>query len=131
MQQNIMAQSRNVLGSKPHKEGFPAHQMELRRIGIFNPRIRVQTVNPPARKFKLNFPGTVFGRMDLEKAGTFSMKYKPGAAGLVTFGGKAADVPDGMIHAIRQRGEENNNAGGEMVRQDYQQEPGQPRKRLR
>jgi transcriptional antiterminator RfaH len=110
-----MAQSWNVLRSKPHKEEFPAGQMELRRIGIFNPRIRVQAVNPRARKFKLNFPGTVFGHMDLEKAGTFSMQTIPGAAGLVTFGGKAADVPDGMLHAIRQRVEENNNAGGELL----------------
>jgi transcriptional antiterminator RfaH len=103
-----------VVRSKPHKEEFLAEQMELRRIEIFNPRIRVQTVNPRARKVKPYFPGYVFVRLDLEKTGAFSMQYIPGAAGLVSFGGEAALVPDGLIHAIRQRVDEINTAGGEL-----------------
>ncbi len=81
---------------------------------IFNPRIRVQTVNPRARKIKPYFPGYLFVHLDLEEAGTFSAQYIPGTVGLVTFGGEAADVPDGLIHAIRNRVEEINAAGGEL-----------------
>ena len=33
---------------------------------------------------------------------------------MVSFGGKAAEVPDGLIHAIRQRVDEINTAGGEL-----------------
>jgi transcriptional antiterminator RfaH len=103
-----------VVHSKPRKEDFLAEQMEIRRMEIFNPRIRVQTVNPRARKIKSYFPGYVFVHLDLEKAGTFSMQYIPGAAGLVTFGGEAAEVPDALLHAIRQRVDEINTAGGEL-----------------
>jgi transcription antitermination factor NusG len=103
-----------VVRSKPHKEEFLAEQMELRRIEIFNPRIRVQTVNPRARKVKAYFPGYVFVRLDLEKTGAFSLQYIPGATGLVAFGGEAAQVPDGLIHAIRQRVDDINAAGGEL-----------------
>jgi len=103
-----------VVRSKPRKEEFLAEQMQMRKIEIFNPRIRVQAINPRARKIKSYFPGYVFVHLDLEKTGTFSMQYIPGAAGLVSFGGEAADVPDGLIHAIQQRVEEINDAGGEL-----------------
>ena len=103
-----------VVRSKPRKEEFLAEQMQMRKMEIFDPRIRVQTVNPRARKIKSYFPGYVFVHMDLEKTATFSMQYIPGAAGLVSFGGEAADVPDGLIHAIRHRVDEINGAGGEL-----------------
>jgi len=103
-----------VVRSKPRKEEFLAEQMELRKIEIFDPLIRVQTVNPRARKIKPYFPGYVFVHLDLEKTGKFSVQYIPGAAGLVSFGGEAADVPDGLIQAIRQRVDEINGAGGEL-----------------
>lgn len=103
-----------VIRCKPRKEDFLAEQMQIRRIDIFNPRVRVQVVNPRARKIKPYFPGYMFVYLDLEKTGTFSMQYIPGAAGLVSFGGEVADVPDGLIHAIQQRVEEINNAGGEL-----------------
>jgi transcription antitermination factor NusG len=103
-----------VIRSKSRKEDFLAEQMDLRKIEIYNPQIRVQRVNPRARKIKSYFPGYVFAHMDLEKAGTFSMQYIPGAAGLVTFGGEPAEVPDGLVQAIRHRVDEINLAGGEL-----------------
>jgi len=103
-----------VLQSKPLKEDFLATQLELRRIGTFNPQIRVRTVNPRARKIKSYFPGYVFVYLDLEKVGTFSMQFIPGAGKLVTFGGEASDVPDGLIHTIQQKVDEINEAGGEL-----------------
>ena len=109
-----MTQRWYVIRSKPRKEEFLAEQMQMRKLEIFEPLIRVQTVNPRARKIKPYFPGYVFVHLDLEKTGKFSVQFIPGAAGLVSFGGEAADVPDGLIHAIRQRVEEINGAGGEL-----------------
>lgn len=103
-----------VVRSKPRKEEFLAEQMQMRKIEIFDPLIRVQTVNPRARKIKPYFPGYVFVHLDLEKTGKFSVQYIPGAAGLVSFGGEVAEVPDGLIHAIRTRVDEINEAGGEL-----------------
>jgi transcription antitermination factor NusG len=108
-----MTHSWYVIHSKPRKEDFLAEQMEIRRIEIFNPRIRVQAVNPRVRRIKAYFPGYVFVHLDLDKSGTFSLQYIPGAAGLVSFGGEAAEVPDGLVHAIRRRVDEINIAGGE------------------
>jgi transcription antitermination factor NusG len=103
-----------VIRSKPRKEEFLAEQMQMRKIEIFNPRIRIQTVNPRARKVKPYFPGYVFVHLDLERTDKFLMQYLPGTAGLVSFGGEAADVPDGLVHAIQRRIDEINDAGGEL-----------------
>jgi transcription antitermination factor NusG len=103
-----------VVHSKPRKEEFLAEQMQMRRMEIFNPRIRVQAINPRARKIKPYFPGYVFARFDLEMTGKMTVQYIPGAASLVSFGGEAAEVPDGLILAIQKRVEEINNAGGEL-----------------
>jgi transcriptional antiterminator RfaH len=109
-----MTQHWYVVRTKPRKEDFLAEQMEIRRIEIYNPRIRVQAANPRARRIRAYFPGYVFVHLDLERSGTFSLQYIPGAAGLVSFGGEVADVPDGLVHAIRRRVEEINIAGGEL-----------------
>jgi transcription antitermination factor NusG len=103
-----------VLHSKPHKEEMLAEQLELRRIETFAPRIRVQVVNPRARKIRAYFPGYIFVHADLEKMGPSSFQYVPGSAGLIAFGGEPAFVPDGLIHAIWQRVEEINSSGGEL-----------------
>lgn len=105
-----------VLHSKPHKEEMLAEQLELRRIEIFAPRIRVQVVNPRARKVRAYFPGYIFIRADLEKLGLSFLQYVPGSAGLISFGGEPAYVPDGLIHAIRQRVDEVNSTGGGTIR---------------
>ena len=103
-----------VLHSKPHKEEMLAEQLELRRIETYAPRIRVQVVNPRARKIRAYFPGYIFVHADLEKMGLSSFLFVPGSAGLIAFGGEPAFVPDGLIHAIRQRVEEINLSGGEL-----------------
>jgi transcription antitermination factor NusG len=103
-----------VLHSKPHKEELLAEQLELRRIELFAPRIRVQVVNPRARKVRAYFPGYIFIRADLKELGLSFLQYVPGSAGLITFGGEPAFVPDGLIHAIRQRVDEVNSSGGEL-----------------
>jgi len=103
-----------VLHSKPHKEDMLAEQLELRRIETFAPRIRVQVVNPRARKVRSYFPGYIFIRADLKNLGLSVLQFVPGSAGLITFGGEPAFVPDGLIQSIRQRVEEINSSGGEL-----------------
>lgn len=103
-----------VLHNKPHKEGMLVEQLQLRGIETFAPYIQVQVVNPRARRFKPYFPGYIFIRTDLEKMGLSSLKYIPGSASLIAFGGEPASVPDGLIQAIRQRVEEVKSVGGEL-----------------
>jgi transcription elongation factor/antiterminator RfaH len=103
-----------VLHSKPHKEEMLAEQLELRNIETFSPRIRVQVINPRARRVRPYFPGYLFVHVDLEAKGLSALQYVPGSAGLIAFGGEPAFVPDGLIQAIRQRVEGINSAGGEL-----------------
>src|SRR5512142_170716 len=109
-----MAISWYVLHSKPRKENFLAEQLELRQIETFAPTIRVQVVNPRARKFRPYFPGYVFIHADLDKTVLSTLHYAPGSVGLIMFGSEPAFVPDGLIHAIQSRVNEINSAGGEL-----------------
>ena len=104
-----------VLHSKPNKEEFVYGQLLANRLEAFCPRIRVQPVNPRARKVKPYFPGYVFVQLDLEHEKTSALGWMPGANGLVSFDGCPADVPDSLIHAIRGRVNEINAAGGELM----------------
>lgn len=74
----------------------------MRGIEIFYPRLRVQPVNPRARKVKPYFPGYVFGQLDLEQVGRSVVDWIPGALGLVNFGGEPAIVPEHVVNTIRQ-----------------------------
>lgn len=104
-----------VLRSKPHKEDMLWEQLRIRKIETYNPRLRVQTINPRARKIKPYFPGYVFVRVDLEEKNLSSLQWLPGAVGLISFGGQPAWVPDELIAAIRRRVDELNEAGGEVL----------------
>jgi transcriptional antiterminator RfaH len=103
-----------VLHSKPRKEELLREQLDNRKIETFFPRIRVQVVNPRARKIRPYFPGYVFVYLDLEQTSMSTLQWIPGATGLVSFGGEPAHVPDGLIQAIRRRVDEINAAGGEL-----------------
>lgn len=104
-----------ALRSKPHKEDLLWEQLQIRKIETFNPRLRVQAVNPRARKIKPYFPGYVFVRVDLERKNLSSLQWLPGSVGLISFGGQPAWVPDDLIAAIRRRVDEVNEAGGEVT----------------
>lgn len=104
-----------AMHSKPRKEALLWEQLQIREIEAYHPRIRVQPVNPRARKVKPYFPGYVFVRVDLEKFNWSSLQWMPGATGLVAFGGEPASVPDALIQAIRHRVDEINASGGEQL----------------
>lgn len=108
-----MTASWYCLHSKPHKEEFLFDQLVLREIEAFYPQVRVKPINPRARKIKPYFPGYVFARVDLEQCNPSSLHWIPGTAGLVSFGGEPACVPDPLIQAIRRRVDEINAGGGQ------------------
>jgi transcriptional antiterminator RfaH len=91
-------------------------QLNIRGIETFYPRIRVQVVNPRARRIKPYFPGYLFVYLDLTQVGESALKWVPGTTGLVTFGGEPAHVPDNLIHALQKRIGEINTAGGELLK---------------
>ena len=104
-----------ALRSKPRKEALLWEQLLIREMETFYPRVRVQTVNPRARKARPYFPGYVFVRADLGCVNLSSLQWMPGALGLVSFGGHPAWVPDELIAAIRRRVDGVNQAGGELL----------------
>jgi transcription antitermination factor NusG len=104
-----------ALRSKPRKEDTVWTQLNIRGIENYYPRLRVHPVNPRSRKVKPYFPGYIFIRVDLEDVGLSFFRWMPHTLGLVAFGGEPAQVPENLIHAIRKRINEINEAGGEQL----------------
>lgn len=105
-----------IFQSKARKEDLLCEQLRLRDVEIFFPTLRVQPVNPRARKIKPYFPGYVFGRIDLAESGRSILEWIPGAVGIVSFGGDPAPVPDELVATLRQhlaRINESNGKGSE------------------
>jgi transcription antitermination factor NusG len=100
-----------VMRAKPNKEELLYEQLRVRAIDAYYPRVRVQPVNPRARKIKPYFPGYLFVRADLDAVGISTLKWMPGALGLVDFDNDPASVPDNLLHTIRQKVEQVNVTG--------------------
>lgn len=97
-----------VLRSKPNKEEFLRQQLACQNVDHFYPCVVVTPVNPRSRKIRPYFPGYLFVHLNLgEYTNMPSLQWMPGATGLVTFDGRAAEVPDGLINALKQRMAEN------------------------
>lgn len=103
-----------ALQSKPNKEEALFQQLQNQGIDVFFPRIRVNPVNPRARKIKAYFPGYMFVHADIQALGISTFQWMPFARGMVVFGHEPATVPDSLIQAIRRRVEQVNAAGGEI-----------------
>jgi transcription antitermination factor NusG len=92
-----------TIHSHPHKEDLLWEQLLARGIETFYPRIRVQVVNPRARKIRPYFPGYLFIRANLEEVSLSSFQWMPYATGLVSFGGEPAVVPDYLVIELKKR----------------------------
>ena len=103
-----------ALRSKPRKEEVVWRQVHTRGIEVFYPRLRVQPVNPRARKQKPYFPGYMFVQVDIDAVGMSAFQWMPHSMGLVCFGDEPAIVPDHLIHSIKRRIDEIIAAGGEL-----------------
>ena len=104
-----------VLRSKPCKEDFLYGQLHTREIEVYYPAVRVQPVNPRARKYKPYFPGYLFIHVDLEQENLSALRWMPGAIGLVSFANEPALVPDELVNTIRKKVSAINAAGGEKL----------------
>lgn len=103
-----------ALNSHPHKEEALRRQAQSQGVAVFYPCVRVNPVNPRARKVRPYFPGYLFVHVDLEATGSNLFQWMPHARGLVSFGGEPAVVPDALIQAIQRRVKEITAAGGEV-----------------
>ena len=92
-----------VIRSKPHKEAILYQQLLTRQIESFYPVIRVNPVNPRARKVVPFFPNYLFVRINLEEEGASVFQWIPYSQGLVKYGGEPAFVPDALVHALRRK----------------------------
>lgn len=102
-----------ALRSKPEKEMALWHEIRVRGVECFYPYLRVKPVNPRCRAIQPYFPGYLFVHGDLEQIGFSTLQWMPFSLGLVSFGGQPATIPESLMHAIRQRVEQVNAAGGE------------------
>ena len=90
-----------AMRSKPNKEGFLAEQLETHNIEVYFPCLRVTPVNPRSRKLRPYFPNYLFVHVDLAAVNASDLHWMPGAAGLVSYGGEPAPVPEHLISAIK------------------------------
>jgi len=104
-----------ALRAKPRKEEFLWRQLTSQGTEVFYPRLRVNPVNPRARKVKPYFPGYLFVQADLAEVGLSAFQWMPHALGLVMFGGEPAHIPENLVYEIRKRVEEIAASGGEVL----------------
>ena len=92
-----------ALRSKPNKEDFLAKQLEAYDVDVFFPRIHVKPVNPRSRKTRPYFPNYLFVHVDLDVVKLSTLRWVPGASGLVSFDGEPAPVPDLLITTLERQ----------------------------
>lgn len=107
-----MANHWYALRVKPHKERAVFRQLEQEDVEVFFPQVRVKPKNPRARRRKPYFPGYMFVNVDLQSVGANTLNWMPGTMGLVSFGDIPAMVPENLIHELRRRLQEIEEAGG-------------------
>jgi transcription antitermination factor NusG len=104
-----------ALRSKPNREEALWLQANARGFEVYYPRLWVHPANPRSRKMRPYFPGYLFVRAKLADVGQSVFSWMPYSQGLVSFGGEPAEVPEGLVQAIRKRLDEINASGGEQL----------------
>ena len=101
-----------VFRSKPHKEDQVESTLSATGIETYYPNVKVKPVNPRCSKIRPYFPGYMFIFADLEAIGLTTLRWLPGAVGLLQFGDIPATVPEGFITELKKRIEHINRVGG-------------------
>jgi transcriptional antiterminator RfaH len=70
------------------------------------PTVRVEPVNPRARKIRPFFPGYLFALLDLDRVGPSAIQWSAGVRRIVGYGEKPIPIPDPVIAEIRRRVDE-------------------------
>jgi len=99
-----------VLQNKYQKEDRLYRLLVDKGYEVYYPRLRVNPVNPRAKKERPYFPGYMFVQSDLSKDHLRVFQRMPYAIGLVSFGGVPAVVPDHVIDTLKK------NLDSEMIR---------------
>jgi transcription antitermination factor NusG len=103
-----------ALRSKPNREDALWREAGARGFQVYYPRVRVQPVNPRARKVKAYFPGYMFVQADMSVVGFSTFAWLPYSNGLVFCGSEPSPVPEALVNAIRRHLDGVNAAGGEL-----------------
>ena len=98
-----MTASWYAMRSKPNKEDFLAGQLQSHGVEIYYPILRVNPVNPRARKVRSYFPSYLFIYVDLDQVNASDLRWMPGASGLVSFDGEPASVPESLISTLKKQ----------------------------
>ena len=106
-----------ALRTKPHKEQIIWHQIQELGLEAFCPQLRVNPVNPRARKNKPYFPGYVFVNADLATTGLNTFQFMPHTIGLVCFGGEPGIIQDAVVQSLRQHVAELNSSERDLAGQ--------------
>lgn len=109
-----MAHCWYALHCNSRKENLVAHQLVAHELDIYYPTIKVNPVNPRARKIQPYFPGYLFVRVDIETFGVAFFRYLPFVINIVSFGGVPTPVPTELLVAVDEQLEQLNLAGGEI-----------------
>lgn len=92
-----------AINTKPHKERQVEAYLAERGIEIYLPTTPVQRRRKNRSAARPYFPGYLFARADLDVIGEWTLRYCPGARGLVRFGDKPGHVDDRFIDELRAR----------------------------
>ncbi len=92
-----------LIRSKHRNEVLLWHQLCSRCIEAYYPRISTQDAEPSAARVRPYFGGYMFVHIDLDTHIQSALKWMPGAAGFVYFGGEPAYVPDEIVHEMQRR----------------------------
>jgi transcription elongation factor/antiterminator RfaH len=103
-----MSVSWYAMRSKPNKEDFLAGQLRAHDVEIYFPVLRVNPVNPRARKIRAYFPNYLFVHVDLDVVNVSDLRWMPGASGVVSFDGIPASVPDSLIATLKKQLDQQN-----------------------
>ena len=112
-----------AIHTKPHGEEAVWHQIQAQGFGAYYPRLRVEPVNPRARKVRSYFPRYLFVKVDLDEVGLSTFKWVYCAVGLLCYGDVPVPVPDDIIDGIRENLERIGAVGGELF---LRVKPGDP-----
>jgi len=112
-----------AMRSKPNKENFLAGQLEAHGVAVFFPRLHITPVNPRSRKVRPFFPNYLFVHVDLDAVNVSTLRWMPGASGVVSFDGEPASVPDPLIAALERQLDLLNAASQELT---HDLRPGDP-----
>ena len=95
-----------VMHSKPRKEAFLRERLRIQGVEVYCPLIRVNPVNPRARKEQPFLPGYLFVHVDFEKTSISEFQGISGSIGLVCYGDEPAYVGDALIQEIQKQVDE-------------------------